>query len=79
MNCKIIVSGLPTFHLRVRHAVVLPRIMPITKEDFVDLRSKIDERLSALLALDDNLVINASKFINCIITVTDTAILLPQY
>ena len=43
-------SGLPTYHLRVRHAVVLPRVLPSSKEEFIALRNAVDDRLSALLS-----------------------------
>lgn len=42
-------SGLPTYHLRVREAVVLPRVLPSSKEEFIALRNAVDDRLSALL------------------------------
>ena len=43
-------SGLPTYHLRVRAAVVLPRVLPSSKEEFIALRNAVDDRLSLLLA-----------------------------
>lgn len=48
--------SLPTFHLLVRRAVVLPRIMPLTKEDFLTLRNAMDEALMRLLELPQSQV-----------------------
>lgn len=53
-------SGLTAFHIRLRLATLLPRIMP-SEEELTDLRNKLEKALDVLLAFESGQIVDNSS------------------